>query len=85
MMLKVFSVYDKAAGAFLQPFFAPTSGLAIRSVADAVSDTAHQFNRHAGDYTLFILGEFNDADGSFSRMVEPEKIITCTELLAPKA
>lgn len=62
-MLKVFSVYDKAAEAFLQPFFAPTVGIAIRNFRTAANQEDHQFHRHADDYTLFELGEFDESTG----------------------
>lgn len=81
MILKIFSVYDNAAGAYLQPFFAPTVGLAVRSFSDAVNDPKHQFNTHVHDYTLYLLGEFNDSDGSFSPQTEPVKISTAKETL----
>lgn len=79
MILKIFAAYDRAAAAYLQPFFAPTTGLAIRSFHDAVNDSNHQFNKHADDYTLYLLGEFNDSDGSFTCPREPEKIISAAD------
>lgn len=79
MILKIFSVYDTAAGAYLQPFFAPTLGLAIRSFQDAVNTPDHQFARYSHDYTLYLLGEFNDSDASFSPQQEPVRVATATE------
>lgn len=76
MILKIYSVFDSAAGAFLQPFFAPTDGLAIRSFMDALNDNANALSKHAADYTLYLLGEFNDADASFSPPQEPVKLMT---------
>lgn len=67
MKVKGFSVFDKAANAFLPLFFMPTRGMALRSFTDAVNDPAHQFGKeaHYGDYALFEMCEFDDADGSF--------------------
>ena len=79
MILKIFSVYDTAAGAYLQPFFAPTTGLAIRSFSDAVNDPNHQFAKYSHDYNLYLLGEFNDSDGSFTAQPDPVRIATATE------
>lgn len=79
MILKVFSVYDTAAGAYLQPFFAPTLGLAIRSFGDAINNPDHQFSKYAHDYTLYLLGEFNDSDGSFTAQPDPVKVATASE------
>lgn len=66
MRLKVFSVYDSKAAAYLQPFFSTTVGLAMRSFGDAVKDEGHQFHRHAADYTLYQIGEFDDEKGILS-------------------
>ena len=63
MIHRVFSVYDAAAKAYLPPFFLPATGMAIRTFSDAVNDPAHQFHRHASDYTLMEIGSFNDSIG----------------------
>lgn len=70
MKLLGFTVYDSKAEAYLRPFFAGTRGQAMRSFSDAVNDPAHEFNKHAEDYTLFYLGGFNEASG----MLEPDQM-----------
>ena len=65
MKLKIFTVFDSAAGAFLQPFFMQARGQAIRTFSDAVNNPEHQFYKHPQDYTLFYLGEFDDEHGTF--------------------
>jgi hypothetical protein len=64
MVKKMFSVFDEKSDAFLQPFFLDTIGQAVRAITDCVIDSNHQFSRHPSDYTLFLLGEFDDATGS---------------------
>lgn len=80
MKLSIFSVFDSAAGAFLQPFFAPAVGSAVRSLTDAVNDDKHEFSKHAADYSLFILGSFDDADGTIEHS-KPEHIVNCLSLV----
>lgn len=80
MKHEIFSVYDSAAQAFLQPFFAPSLGSALRSLTDAVNDPKHEFSRHAGDYTLFKLGSFDDNSGLVDS-APPEQITTCLALV----
>lgn len=63
MFKGVFSVYDAAAEAFLEPFFAPTIEFALRSFRQAVNTEGHQFNKFPEDYTLFHLGEFQSDSG----------------------
>lgn len=71
MILKVFSIYDSKAEAFLQPFYMQSKGAAIRSFADAVSDEKTMFFKHPSDYTLFELGEFDDSNASFNLHISP--------------
>lgn len=63
MTKKVFSVYDEKAEAFLQPFFVDTNGLAIRSISECLTDPNHMFSKHSSDFSLFLLGEFDDSTG----------------------
>lgn len=59
----LFTVYDSAAGAYLDPFVAPSIEFAIREFKSAVNKENHQFNRYPEDYTLFHIGQFSQADG----------------------
>lgn len=63
MLLHMFTVFDVKAKAYLPPFFMPQVGQAVRSFGDAVSDETHAFHKHPEDYTLFIVGSFDDASG----------------------
>lgn len=80
MILNMYSVKDKAVDAYLQPFFAPSLGSAIRSVSDAVNDTQHQFSKHITDYTLWHLGTFDDATGLIVSD-GPDRVCALTELV----
>lgn len=85
MRLKVFSVFDSKAAAYLPPFFQATAGMAARVFQDACHDEKHQFNRHAGDYTLFQIGEYDDETG---KLVALDKFINlgmASEVLAKSA
>lgn len=62
----VFSVYDSKANAYLRPFFTTTKGLALRSFIDAANDPRETINKYPGDYTLFELGEYDDASGTIT-------------------
>lgn len=66
MLLKVFTVYDVKAKAYLPPFFLPEMGMATRAFGDCVQDAKHMFGKHPADYTLFCVGTFDDATGLFA-------------------
>lgn len=65
MIHKMFSIYDEKAEAYLKPFFFPTIGMATRAITDCVNDVNHDFCAHSSDYTLFLLGEWDDDSAMF--------------------
>lgn len=67
MILKVFSIYDSKAEAYLPPFCFAATGMAIRAFADMANDPNHQVGRHPEDYTLFELGVFDDEHGQYTQ------------------
>ncbi|AJK28311.1 putative nonstructural protein [Eel River basin pequenovirus] len=84
MKIKIFSVYDKQAGAFLNPFFLNTEGEAVRAISDLVADPEHLFSRHPSDYVLYHHGHIDNEAGSFETFDSPQKIISCLEIAARK-
>lgn len=69
MEIKIFTIYDEKAEAYLQPFFSNTVGLAIRSVTDLVNDPEHHFCNHASEFTLFEIGAFDNNNA----VIAPDK------------
>lgn len=83
MILKVFSVFDVKAEAFMQPFFMSTNGQAIRSFSDAANDASRgQFNSHPQDFTLFELGSFDDKNAKFEQLEVPVPLGTAFDFLS---
>ncbi len=71
MKLKVFSIHDSKAEAFIQPFYSQTTGTAVRSFEQAVNDPQSDFHKFAGDYTLFELGDFDQNTAVFTPLKTP--------------
>lgn len=65
MKLRVFSVFDSAAEAFLPPMFLQSRGVAMRSFGDAVNRKDHQFHEHPEHFTLFEIGLWDDSNAQF--------------------
>ena len=63
MNMLVFSVYDKAVGAFMQPFFLQSVGAALRAFEDLVSDDNSAVSRHPEDYSLAQIAAFDNNTG----------------------
>lgn len=74
MKIKMYAIYDSAAGAYLQPFFFHQDGLALRAISDCVADPSHNFAKHPDDYTLFYIGEFDDQTGDIVPAVPAESL-----------
>lgn len=80
MIMRIFSVRDVQVEAYLQPFFSPTEGAAIRSLMEAANDSAHQFFKNSSDYSLYLLGEFDDSTGVITP-TDPKRIVSVSELI----
>lgn len=68
MILKVFTIYDCKAEAYMNPFFDSASGSAIRSFERAVNDPQSDFSHSYADFTLFQIGEYDNLDGSITML-----------------
>lgn len=64
--LQIFSVFDKKAVAYLQPFYYQQKGQAIRAFEDSVNNPETAFNKHPEDFSLYLLGEFDDTTGEIT-------------------
>lgn len=64
--MKVCSVYDSKAEAYMRPFFAEATGQAIRSFSDEVNSAREDavLSAHPEDFTLFELGTFDPLTGA---------------------
>lgn len=78
MKHQCFSVKDKAVNAFLPPFLVRSNGEALRSFTAACNDENHQFYKHAGDYSLYYVGEWCDESGMYLAC-DPVRVISAAE------
>lgn len=75
-ILKVFTVYDSKAEAYLQPFFMHSKGQAVRMFQDLANDPQHQFFKYAADFTMFEIGTYDESSGLLSP-VQPYQSLGC--------
>lgn len=80
MKLNVYSVYDKAVRAWMQPFYCRTTGEAIRSFTELANDGQSNVSKYPTDYELYALGEYDDSSGLFTSG-SPVRVIGATEVL----
>lgn len=79
MIAKMYSVYDAKAGSFAQPFFSQNEALAIRAVSAVMQDERHTFWMHSEDYSVYLLGEWDDETGRIEA-IQPVVIATLTQI-----
>lgn len=83
--MRVYTVYDSKAEAYLQPFYARTNGEAMRSFTDAANQKDHNFSRFAADFTLFCIGEFDENSGTLHSLKAPESLAKAIDLIRESA
>jgi hypothetical protein len=74
MLLKIFTVFDCKAEAYLQPFFMKSKGEAIRAFSDTSNDQNHNFGKHPEDFTLFELGTYDESNASIEMLSTPQSL-----------
>lgn len=84
MILKVFAVRDTKAQAFLQPFYSPSVGSAMRAFSDAVNDKSCPFNKHPEDYLLYEIGTYDDSTAVLSPLDVVRLQVAASDLLELK-
>lgn len=80
MTSKIYAIYDHATEAFGQPFFTKSQGQAIRSFRDECENKESQFNKHAKDFDLFYLGEYNEDNGQITQ-TGAERVARATDFV----
>lgn len=60
MLHRIYTIRDAKAEAGLPPFFSQNDATACRAVADLVNDPGHQFGKHSVDYTMYMVGTYDD-------------------------
>lgn len=65
-MHNMYSILDKMAKAYTQPFPAPNDGVAIRMFQDTINAADSVIAKHPEQYTLYRVGHWNDTKGELT-------------------
>lgn len=80
--MKLYSVYDKQAMLFTQPFVAESNAMAKRmflsGIASGKNPTMTDF---ADEYSLMFLGTFDEVKGQFYSVENPLEVASGSEAL----
>lgn len=85
MELKIYSIYDNKAQAFLPMFTVRTHGEAIRSFTDICNNPKTNVNKYPEDFALMEIGTFNDSTGGVDALNVPKNIGLAREFVIPDA
>lgn len=80
--MKMFAVRDVKSEGFMTPFFQPTFGLAERMFKEAANDEKSMICKNPEDFSLYYLGEFNNASGEL-KSEKPKHISDATAQKSP--
>lgn len=77
MRMVIVSVRDAKADVYMRPWFVQSSGVAIRAFSDEVNrdEKENQLYNHPGDFALYEIGLFDDADGKIYPYDVPKLLI----------
>jgi len=67
------AVKDLALGGFLNPFFVPSVGIAVRHFGDECVKADSPMCAHPEDFELWHLGDF-DESGAFNIFAQPVRL-----------
>lgn len=79
MVTKMFTVFDSKSKAFGVPFFMPTVGMALRAFKDLASDPQTLLYRHPDDFSLYQIGEYDDANATVTNKTPLQMLAVASE------
>ena len=82
MILRMYSIFDAAIGAYTPPFAARADGEAVRSFKSTLLDPNHPMAKFPEHYSVVRVGLYDDATGQMSPLPAPEVLATAQALIA---
>ena len=71
----LYSILDKKAKAFGAPFTSVNDQVAMRTVQSNLMQGTSELALHSEDYSLYVVGEFDDVTGQIETDTEPKFLI----------
>jgi hypothetical protein len=71
MKKKIFSIYDVKGQSYQIFNITTTKGESVRSFGDEIQNKNSIISKHPEDYSLFLIGEYDDQKGEFTS-IKPE-------------
>lgn len=84
MKMLAFAVYDSKAQYYEKPMFARSKGEMLRVFGDVANNKEHPVGAHPEDYSLFLVGEYDQTSGVLTN-VPKEVVIGAWEMVKVQA
>lgn len=86
MKRKMIAVFDKVAQMYQTPIFVASVGVAIRIMQDELRRGGEEnvFAKHPGDFSMVVVGEFDDISGEIDLVRNGEKVLDVVTLVEEK-
>lgn len=72
--MRIYSIYDNKAAAYMRPFFHRNNATAVRDVEQGVNDPQSDLSRAPGDFDLFCLAEWDEVSGKIEVLEKVENL-----------
>lgn len=74
MKSTVAAIFDSKVKIFTQPYLFVNKGAALRTWQEAANDPQSPYCKHPEDFTMFIVGEYNDETGILTHLTAFESL-----------
>lgn len=75
MKISTYSIFDKKAATFGQPFYAIHEAHALRAVQGLLSDLQTSVGQFPSDFTLYCVATFDDQTGEFHSVASYDRFV----------
>lgn len=76
MKFNLYTVYDSKSGIYSPPFCFINHPVAVRSFTESVKNVDSQIAKTPDDFSLLLLGTYDDVTAVADMLIAPETIIT---------
>jgi hypothetical protein len=81
MKLKIYSIYDNKAQAFLPLFQVRADGEALRQFKELANNKQTNISKYPEDFALMEMGTFDDAHGKINALSAPKNLGLASEFV----
>jgi len=79
--MRMYSIHDSKAEAYLSPIYFKTKGEALRAFEASCKDTDSNFYKYPSDFTMVELGEFDESTATIISYDKPLILANASEFV----